>query len=475
MNDHDLAFAPAWRQAELVRRRDVSPVELVTLYVRRIERLDPTLRAFITVCADQALAMAKEAEAQVLAGRDLPLLHGVPVSVKDLEATRGIRTTLGSRVFRHTVPDSDTVVVERVRRAGAIIIGKTSTPELGVSLAAVTDNALVGTCRNPWNLECTTGGSSGGAAAAVAAGLCALAVATDGGGSIRIPASFCGVVGLKPSQGRVPRAGGLGRAEPNQFSQSGPISNDVRDAALLLQALAGPDPRDPSAELREAPSDFLGALDRGIRGVRCGWSADFGHGAIDPEVEAVAHQAAWVFEDLGATVEETGIRLAPGLAEHFWTIYGANLSAAYGHLLDMQPTELGDDARTLLERGRAITGAQYARSLRVVHELRLQMDETMRRYDLLLTPTTAVTAFPPEQRPRIIGGRQVDAVTGIYPCTFPINMTGQPAMSVPCGMLRGLPVGVQLIGRRGDEATVLRAAAAFERARPWNQWRPPLA
>jgi len=475
MTDQDLAFMPAWRQAELVRRKQVSPAELVTLYLRRIERLDPKLRAFITVCADQALATAKEAEAQVLAGGDLPPLHGVPISVKDLEATRGIRTTLGSRAFRDTVPDSDTIVVERVRQSGAIIVGKTSTPELGVSLAAVTDNALVGPCRNPWNLDCTTGGSSGGAAAAVAAGLCGLAVATDGGGSIRIPASFCGVVGLKPSQGRVPRAGSLGRPEPNQFSQSGPITNDVRDAALLLQVLAGPDPRDPSPELREAPPDFLGALDRGVRGVLCGWSADFGHGAIDPEVEAVAHHAARVFEEFGAVVEEADVRLIPALAEHFWTVYGANLSAAYGHLLDAQPTELGEDARTLLGRGRAISGAQYASSLRAVYELRRQMEETMRRYDLLLTPTTAVTAFPPEQRPRMIGGRQVDAVTGIYPCTFPINMVGQPAISLPCGMLRGLPVGLQLIGRRGDETTVLRAAAAFEHARPWKQRRPPLA
>lgn len=474
MQDDDVAFAPAWQQADLVAGKHVSPVELVELYLRRIERLDPTLNAYITVSADQALAAAKEAEAWLHTGADLPPLHGVPISLKDLEATRGIRTTLGSRAFRETIPARDTVVAERIRRSGAIIVGKTSTPELGVSLAAVTDNLLVGPCRNPWNVECTTGGSSGGAAAAMAAGLCALAVGTDGGGSLRIPASFCGVFGMKPSQGRVPRAGGLGRPEPNQFSQSGPMTRSVRDAAILLQALAGPDPRDPSPELRAAPPDFVADLDRGVQGLRIGWSPGFGYGAVEPEVERLAYQAACVFEELGGIVEEAHIQLDPRLAEHFWSIYGANLSVAYGHLLEERQGQLGDDARTVLERGRAITGAQYAASLHAVFKLRLEMDETMGVYDLLLTPTTSVTAFPPDRRPRTIAGRQVDAVTGIYPCTYPINMSGQPAASVPCGMLRGLPVGLHIIGRRGDEASVLRAAAAFEQARPWAGTRPPV-
>lgn len=473
MTDEDLAFAPAWKQAELVAKRHISPVELVELYLRRIERLDSTLNAYITVCADEALAAARDAEARVPGG-DLPPLHGVPISVKDLEATRGIRTTLGSRAFIDTIPGSDTVVVERIRRSGAIIIGKTSTPELGVSLAAVTDNALVGPCRNPWNVACTTGGSSGGAAAAVAAGLCALAVGTDGGGSLRIPASFCGVVGMKPSQGRIPRAGGLGRPEPNQFSQSGPLANDVKDAAILLQALAGSDSRDPQPELRVGPPELVADLCRGVRGLRMGWTSGFGYGAVDSGVAHIAYQAALEFKELGASVEEALIELEPSVSEHFWNIYGANLYAAYGHLLENRRDELGEDARTVLERGRAITGARYAASLRAVLELRLQIEETMRSYDLLLTPTTAVTAYPPDRRPEVIAGRRVDSVTGIYPCTFPINMTGQPAASVPCGLLCDLPVALQLIGRRGDEATVLRAAAAFEQARPWAARRPPV-
>jgi aspartyl-tRNA(Asn)/glutamyl-tRNA(Gln) amidotransferase subunit A len=470
--DDDLAFAPAHVQADLIARGDVSPVELVELYLGRIARLDPALHAYITVAADQARAAAREAEARRRRGSPLPPLHGVPISVKDLEATRGLRTTLGSRAFRDTVPAHDSVVVERVRRAGAIIIGKTSTPELGVSLQAVTDNALVGPCRNPWDPARTTGGSSGGAAASVAAGLCALGVGTDGGGSLRIPASFCGVVGLKPSHGRVPRAGGLGRPEPGQFSQPGPTTRSVRDAAILLQALAGPDPRDPSPELRETPPDFLRDLERGVRGLRLGWSPGLGYGVADPAVEGIAREAAGAFEALGAAVEDAPVQLEPDLSEHFWNVYGANLALAYGHLLDERPGELGDDARAVLDRARAITGVRYAASWRAVLELRVRMDETMSRLDLLLTPTTAVTAFPHGRPPRVIAGREVDAVTGMYPCLYPINMCGQPAISVPCGYLAGLPVGLHIVGRRGDEATVLRAAAALETARPWAATRP---
>ncbi|MEX0761395.1 MAG: amidase [Dehalococcoidia bacterium] len=471
----ELAFTPAWKQAKMIASRQISPVEVVEAYLERIERIDPVIHAYITVCAEQAMEAARAAEAAVMRGDHLPPLHGVPISLKDIEATLGIRTTLGSRIFADAVPDRDSVVTERVRASGAIIIGKTNTPEIAIHLETVTDNEIIGPCRNPWNVERTTGGSSGGAAAALATGLCAIGVGSDGGGSIRIPASFCGVFGFKPSQGRVPRAGGLGRPDPNQFAQSGPMSNSVRDAALLLDALSGPDPRDPQPYLREAPPDFTAELDRPLRPLRIGWSADMGHGAVDPGVAGQAGEAVKVFESLGHHVEDSGISISPDYSGHFWNVFGANAYVQYGHLLEENAELLGHSARTALERGKAITGYQYARSLRAVDELRLYMDGVMQRFDLLLTPSTSITAFDPANRPEVIAGQKIDSITGFYPFTYPFNMTGQPAATIPCGFVDGLPVGLHIVGRLRDESTVLRAAAAFEEARPWSGSRPDMA
>ena len=251
MTDRDLAFAPASEHLSLIAGKHVSPVELTQLYLDRIEDLDGRLSSYLTVTADEALARAREAEAAVTRGDELGPLHGLPISIKDLELTAGTRTTGGSLAFEDRVPTEDSVVVDRIRKAGAVILGKTNTPEFG--LLGSTENRLGDHCRNPWNTERTTGGSSGGAGASVAAGLCSLASGSDGGGSIRIPSSYCGVYGIKPTQGRVPRYGGAAAPSiANQFSQSGPMTRTVRDSAVLLQVLAGPDPRDASA-MREAP------------------------------------------------------------------------------------------------------------------------------------------------------------------------------------------------------------------------------
>jgi len=475
MNETELAFTPAWKQAQMIAGKQVSPVELTELYLRRIERLNPSLNTYITVCADQALAAAREAEAVVMRGGPLPTLHGVTVSLKDLEATRGIRSTMGSLVFKDTVPDRDSVVAERVRRAGAIIVGKTSTPEFGLgSRGATTENRLLGACKNPWDPDHTTGGSSGGAGAAQVAGLCAVAIGSDGGGSVRIPASFCGVYGFKPTNGRVPRAAGLGRPEPNQFSQSGPMTSYVRDAAILLQALSGPDSRDPQQCIREEPPDFLAGLDKSMKGLRMGWSATLGFGTVDPVVGAAVRKAALAFEELGARVEEADVALDDHW-EHFWNIFTANAYISYGWILDQRPDDLTFYARQALEHGRSVTGARYARSVRDTFELRLQMNSVMERYDLLLTPTTSVPAFKVADPPQTIDGKPVNPYWGFYPYTFPVNMAAVPAASIPCGFLDGLPLGLHIIGRFGDDATVLRASAAFEQARPWQDTHPGMA
>ena len=469
MPDNDLLYAPVYELRRMLDAREVSSTELTELYLRRIEALNPILNAFLTVTGDEALAAAQAADAKLEGGPlGMPLL-GIPISIKDLEATRGVRSTMGSLAFQDTVPEIDSVVSERVKASGAVLLGKTNTPEFG--LQGTTENRLGEPCRNPWDPTRTPGGSSGGAGAAVAAGMCPVATGTDGGGSIRNPSSFCGLFGIKPTLGRVPRAGGLGRPAPNLTSQSGPIARTVRDAALLLQALAGPDRRDP-ASMRERPPDFVSGLEAGISGLRIAWSSNLGYAVIDPEVVSITSQAARVFEELGCRVDEPGLALDDPVPPFLNIFYIGNY-ASYGHLMDECPELLSDNARTCFEHARRLTGTDYARSIRAVDEMRARLDDLMEDYDLLLTPTLAVPAFPVGQPPDRIAGVDVPVRGGFSPMTRPFNLSGQPAASIPCGFSsEGLPIGLQIVGRRGDEVTVLKASAAFERARPWAQRRP---
>ena len=360
MIDEELAYMPATEMRRLIVDKQVSPVEVTELYLRRIERLDPQLNSFLTVSADEAMRSARVAEQAVVSGESLGLLHGLPVSIKDLEMTRGMRTTGGSLIFKDRVPDEDSIVVERVRNAGAVILGKTNTPEFG--LLGRTENRLGGPCRNPWNLARTSGGSSGGAAAAIAVGLCVLATGSDGGGSIRIPSSFCGIYGIKPTQGRVPHySGGAAPVVTNLFSQSGPMTRTVRDSALLLQVLAGPDSRDRGS-FRNVPDNYLAAVDRGVKGLRIAWSPDFGYASIDPEVHEVVESAARSFQDLGCLVDEIELKLdAP--FDAFWELFCSISSARYPNVLDQHSEELTDYGRETFELGARSTGADFARSL----------------------------------------------------------------------------------------------------------------
>ena len=328
MEDKELAFTPAWRLKEMLDSRELSPVELTDVYLRRIDALDGQLHSYLTVTGDEARAAAKEAEDRIARGETGALL-GLPVAIKDLEITKGIRSTMGSYVFRNTVPDQDSALVERVRNAGGIILGKTNTPEFGS--AGITENKLGPPCRNPWDTDRTPGGSSGGAGSALAAGLCPLASGSDAGGSIRIPASFCGVYGIKATFGRVPRVGGLGRPSPNLASHPGPMSRTVRDSAMFLQAIAGHDPRDPNS-LREAPPDFTAELNSGVRGLRVAWSTDLGYAAVDPEVASITSASARLFEELGCTVDESDIALDDPIPT-FLDIFCTTGYVGNGHLL----------------------------------------------------------------------------------------------------------------------------------------------
>ena len=467
----ELSFKPATELRRMMDSREVSSVELTEMFNRRIEELNPSLNAYLAVCPEQALEQARAADAARQRGETLGPLHGIPISVKDLEMTSGIPTTVGSALFRDRTPEIDSVVVERVRRAGAVILGKTNTPEFGLS--GTTENRLGDACRNPWNTDCTPGGSSGGAGSALAAGLCTLATGSDGGGSIRIPSSFSGVFGIKPSQGRVPRYGGYGTPAANHFSQSGPMSRTVADTALLLQVMAGSDSRDVIS-MREEPPDFSAGLEGGVRGWKIAWSPDLGYAAVDPEVAAITRRAADVFQELGAEVQESGLELEDPFPA-FWDVFATASYTSYSHLMDQHREDFSDYGLRSMEHGASVTGADLSRALLRVDQLRRQMEIFFDDFDLLLTPTMAVPAFPIGQRPAEIGGRQVEPFWGFLPFTYPINMTGQTASSVPCGFSSGgMPIGLHLVGPRGAEARVLQASAAFEAARPWAEHRPPV-
>ncbi len=472
MADKELVFSSAWELRRLIAAKQVSPVELTELFLSRIKELNPKLNAYLTVTSEEAMASARAAEQAVVKGDSLGPLHGIPVSLKDLDLTKGIRTTLGSLFFKDTVPDQDSISVERTRQSGATLLGKTNTPEFGLS--GTTENRLGDACRNPWNPERTAGGSSVGAGAAIAASLCVMGSGSDAGGSIRIPSSFCGIYGIKPTLGRVARFGGLGQPAPNQFSQAGPMSRTVRDSALLLQAMAGPDSRDPSC-IRENPADYLAALDQGVRGLRMAWSLDLGYAAVDPQVAEATSKAAKVFEELGCSLEGAGLTLEDP-QEPWVTIFSANSYATYGHLFEQDPDSLTDYARKTYEHASTRTAADYARALVGIGRVQAQLNQLMERYDILLTPTMPVSAFPIGQRPQTIGGKSVDPWWGFTPFMSPINIAGLPAASVPCGFSAdGMPLGLHIVGRWGDEATVLRASAAFEEARPWIDKRPPVS
>lgn len=466
----ELAFMPVYELIELIKSKKLSPVELIGTILKRIEEFNPKLNAYLTVVEEEAIKNARKAEKALYSRQKLGILHGIPVSIKDLHNTSGIRTTFGSLVYKDFVPDEDSIVVERLKAEGAIILGKTNTPELGQS--ATTENKLGDHCRNPWDINKTAGGSSGGAAASLAAGLCCLAQGSDGGGSIRIPASFCGVYGLKPSFGRV--ADKCGSNVMPLFVQIGPITRYVRDAALMMNAISGPDRRDYTCIRKKAP-DFIFEIDLPLRKMKMAWSPNLGYAALDPEVKSIVESAVRVFEDLGHHVEEaTPIIDSP--FDMFDPIALVDTYAAYGFLLNKNADKLMGYVKSTLIAGSKITGAEYSNALRLCEKFKAVMTNFFEKYDLLITPTCAVPAFPVGKRPDEIAGQKVSRIWGPFPFTVPANITGQPAASIPCGFSSdGIPIGLQIVGRQQDEVTVLKASALFEKARPWADKIPPVS
>jgi aspartyl-tRNA(Asn)/glutamyl-tRNA(Gln) amidotransferase subunit A len=471
----DLAYTSAAELAWLIAQRKVSPVEVADAALERIEKTQPALNAFITVCGEEALATAKDAEAAVMRGDGLGPLHGVPFAVKDLVNTAGVRTTFGSVALADNVPAADSPAVARLKQAGAILIGKTTTPEFGHK--CFTEAPLFGRTANPWDVSRTCGGSSGGAAAAIAAGLAPIGIGTDGGGSSRIPAACCGVVGFKQTLGLVPHD-----LTPDGFGNQShitPMTRTVMDTALTLQAMAGPHPCDPHALGLAAPDFVAAARPEGdLKGVRIAWRPLLGNTMLAREVREACERGLAALAGLGAIVEPVNDDFASTepiwliLTQSFWNARFRRYVAQFGPrmsetLLRQMDNGAGHSAVALQE-------AMFERT-RVFREIQ----GWFKRCDIVATPTLSRTALPIEHdffAPIEIDGETADTVRKAwYPYTLPFNLSGNPAVTLPCGFGDdGLPIGLQLIGPHLGDAQLLRAAAVFEAARPWADQRPPV-
>lgn len=465
----EFAWMPATEIAAAVREKRLSPVEVTSALLDRIDALNPALNAYVLITRESALDAARAAEQAVMRGDELPPLHGVPYSMKDLFDVPGLPTTKGSLIYKDNVATTHEHVSARLQAGGGILLGKTNTPEFGFT--PTTENKLFGPTRNPWDTSRTPGGSSGGAGAQLAAGLGPLALGSDGGGSIRIPAHLCGVFGLKPTYGRVPRSPGGW----STMTHRGPMTRTVRDAALMLDVISGHEPSDPFS-VADYPGSFLDGIDDGIAGLRVAWSPDLGFGVVEHEVRDLCARAAQRFADLGCQVDEASPGFPdPGKELTFFTLAATSDAAWLTELPPEKRAQLDKPADAFEEFGRRTTGIDYVRA----QERRMKLWQTMRAfhetYDLLLAPVTSVAAFPSGQPPEEIDGKRLQP-GGWMPFTQAFNLTGQPAASIPCGFTsEGLPVGLQVVGRAFEDALVLRACRAFEQLQPWADKKPDLS
>ena len=466
----DLTFTPAVELLKLYRARKVSPREVMDAVLARIDAINPKVNAVVTLARDAALWEARRATAALKRGAPLPPLFGLPVAIKDVTATKGIRTTQGSKLFENHVPEADALVVQRVRAAGGIVIGKTNTPEFAFGPNTV--NAVFGATRNPWNLERTAGGSSGGSAAGLATGMFPLAEGTDLGGSLRGPAAFCGVVGFRTTPGLIPRYPSA--LAWDTYSVEGPMARTVGDTALLLSVMAGADDRSPISYEVDTRELLASVKAPSVKGWRIAWSTDFdGLVPVDDEVRQVFERAVGVFRALRARLEHAtpDMQHVPEIVR---TSRGLLMVARHADKLPEHRAILQEGLVENTEQGLALSSREIARG----ELLRTQLWEGVRTFfethDLLLTPTLATPPFPLDQ-PHIlmVNGQPLGKGMQRSYLTYAFSVLGLPAISIPCGFTRdGLPVGMQIVGRRRGEAAVLRAAAAFEAAQPWADRRP---
>jgi aspartyl-tRNA(Asn)/glutamyl-tRNA(Gln) amidotransferase subunit A len=463
MTDRDLLFMPATAAARLIRKRALSPVEYVDAVLGAIERTQPTLNAYATVTADVARTQARAAEQAVMAGKELGPLHGIPINIKDLFATEGVRTAHGSAILADNIPSQDDILVTRLKGAGAIMVGKSTTPEFGHK--GHTDAPSFGITRNPWNPARTAGGSSGGAAVAVAAGLGPLGLGTDGAGSIRIPAGACGVVGLKPTTGAVPYE----QTSDSFFNYAaaGPLTRTVADAALMMDSLVGPSTLDPWSLGAPGNGALMPPLiSEDLSGVRIGYLS--GMSDCSPDVAANTKASLAALAALGAEVEEAGTGM-DWIAGSARLMYLANLNVYFGHHLEKWRDRMDPVLVEWIEAGSRATLVDFRKAQVARSRLYRGVQKLLESYDFLVTPTLPTTAIAAE------AGKTVDALfnRGWNAFVYPFNQSGNPALSVPNGFgADGLPTGLQIVGRWWKDTDVLRLGAILERVRPWADRRP---
>jgi aspartyl-tRNA(Asn)/glutamyl-tRNA(Gln) amidotransferase subunit A len=471
----DLAYTSAADLARMIREKRVSATEAMRATLARADTVQAACNCFITVCGEEALRDAAAADAALVRGDTIGPLHGVPLHVKDLVNTKGVRTTFGSFIHERNVPKEDSVSIARLKQAGAILFGKTTTPEFGHM--PYTEAPIFGRTRNAWGSDRTSGGSSGGAAVALAAGAGPLAVATDAGGSTRIPAACNGVVALKQSAGVIPHD-----MAPEVFanvSSINPMARTVMDTALMLEAMAGQHPSDPFSY--GAPSSGFVAAARpegSLNGIRIAWRPLLANTVIDSEVLAACEAAAMALGELGASVEPMDDDMEP--VEPIWFAYSSAMwNARFRDLLPQWGNRLSPTLLRQMELGKDTTAGDVGRALLARTQLYRKVQGWFDSFDVIVMPTLSRTAIPIEERlfePIEIEGQKVDTVRRAwYPYTHPFNLTGHPAMTLPCGFHSdGLPMAIQLVGRRGEDARLLRIAALFEQARPWTGKRPAI-
>jgi aspartyl-tRNA(Asn)/glutamyl-tRNA(Gln) amidotransferase subunit A len=469
----ELHWTPIGELAGLIARKKVSPVEVIEAHLGRIEALDRKLRAFLLVMRESALAAARAAEEAVTAGSPLGPLHGVPIGLKDLYDTKDAPTTGGSTILAGVTPSRDATVVARLRAAGAIVLGKLNLHEFAYGPEGLNDH--YGTVWNPWDARThrIAGGSSSGSGAAVAAGLCPGALGSDTGGSIRIPSALCGITGIKPTYGRVSRAGVLPLAW--SLDHVGPMARSAADCALMLRVMAGPDPRDRSTMNGHPVPDYAAALTGEVRELRVGLLRTSFLDAAGLVLEQAVEQAVKVLAGLGARVDEAALGLADQAVGTSWAVISTEALAFHEKWLKERPGDYQADVRARLRAGAFVTGVRYVQAQRARALIRDEVSAALERFDVLVAPTTPIVATAVGQTDVTIGRETTDVRSALTRFTRHFNLSGHPVCAVPCGFTAaGLPVSLQIIGRAFDEATVLRVADAYQRATDWHTRRPPI-
>jgi aspartyl-tRNA(Asn)/glutamyl-tRNA(Gln) amidotransferase subunit A len=471
MNSAELCCQDAGRLGALLRRRELSPVELMQAYLARCQALEPTLNSFITLLPEQALQEARRAEEEIQAGRYRGPLHGLPFAVKDLFAARGVRNTLGSKAFDRSIAQEDSGVVARLKQAGAILIGKTNLNPLAYGAIAKEGDYDYGHMHNPWDPACVSGGSSGGSGSATAAGECSFAVGSDTGGSVRIPSCLCGIVGLKPTYGRLSRRG-LSTLSWS-LDHAGPMTRSVEDCALLLGAVSGYDPLDPSSADVPVP-DFRQTLGLGVQGLKVGVPKQYFEMPVDAQVRQLVEKAIRKLGELGASVREVSWPLYHYYESISTPILLSEGAAAYRELVTEKGDKLNPPLRLRLETGLFVSAADYLQAQQARLLFNRESRRLLEQVDLLAGPSVPITATKIGVTDVDIGGKLMGVIAAHTQYLSAFNLNGLPALSLPCGFANGLPVGLQLAGRPFEEGTLLRAAWAYEQATDWHLRKPPL-